>query len=138
MRHVVSALFCATVLLAALPASAATVEVRVANVAGDKGKINIAVCDRARYLKQCAYSASVPPQAGETVVKLTDIPPGTWAVLAYQDENGNSVLDRNFLGIPKENYGFSRDAAGRFGPPGFDDAAIEVREGTTVAPIRLH
>ena len=56
----------------------------------------------------------------------------------HQDENGNTQLDRNFLGIPTENYGFSRDAAGRFGPPGFDEAAIEVREGTTVAPIKLH
>ncbi|MGI4842696.1 MAG: DUF2141 domain-containing protein [Janthinobacterium lividum] len=135
MRHLL--LSCA-MLLAALPASAATVEVRVSNVAAGKGKINVAVCDRERFLKQCAHHASVPAQAGETVIGFKDIPPGTWAVLAYQDENGNNQLDRNFLGIPTENYGFSRDAAGRFGPPGFDDAAIEVREGTTVAPIKLH
>ena len=135
MRHLL--LSCA-LLLAALPASAATVEVRVTNVAGGKGKVNVAVCDRERFLKQCPYSASVPPVAGETVVAIRDIPPGTWAVLAYQDENGNSQLDRNFLGIPTENYGFSRDAVGRFGPPEFDAAAIEVREGTTVAPIKLH
>ncbi|MFN3790691.1 DUF2141 domain-containing protein [Massilia sp.] len=134
MRHLL--LSCA--LLLALPASAATVEVRVSNVAGGKGKVNVAVCDRERFLKQCAYSASVPARAGETVVSLKDIPPGTWAVLAYQDENENNQLDRNFIGIPKENYGFSRDAASRFGPPGFDDAAIEVRDGTTVAPIKLH
>lgn len=138
MRHLLPSLLSCALLLAALPASAATVEVRVAGVAGGKGKVNVAVCDRERFLKQCAYSASVPAVAGETVVAFRDIPPGTWAVLAYQDENGNSQLDRNFLGIPTENYGFSRDAAGRFGPPGFDDAAIDVREGTTVAPIKLH
>lgn len=135
MRHL---LLSCVLLLAALPASAATVEVRVSGVAGGKGKVNVAVCDRERFLKQCAYSASVPAQAGETVVALRDIPAGTWAVLAYQDENENGQLDRNIIGIPKENYGFSRDAAGRFGPPGFEDAAIEVREGTTVAPIKLH
>lgn len=137
MRYLLPALLsCA--LLAALPSSAATVEVRVTNVAGAKGKVNVAVCDRERFLKQCAYSASVPARAGETVVALRDIPPGTWAVLAYQDENENSQLDRNFIGIPKENYGFSRDAASRFGPPGFDDAAIEVGDGTTVTRIQLH
>ena len=121
-----------------MPASAATVEVRVTNVAGGKGKVNVAVCDRARFLKQCTYHASVPARAGETVVALRDIPAGTWAVLAYQDENENGELDRNFIGIPNENYGFSRDAASKFGPPGFDDAAIEVRDGTTVAPVKLH
>jgi uncharacterized protein (DUF2141 family) len=124
--------------LTILPASAATVEVRVTGVAGGKGKLNVAVCDRERFLKQCAYHASVAAREGETVLTLRDIPAGTWAVLAYQDENENSRLDRNFIGIPKENYGFSRDAAGRFGPPGFDDAAIEVKDGTTVAPIKLH
>lgn len=125
-------------LLLACQAGAATVEVRVSGVKGAKGKINVAVCDRERFLKQCAYSASAPAQAGETVLKVNDVPPGTWAVLAYHDENENRELDRNFIGIPKEDYGFSRDAAGRFGPPAFEDAAIEVREGTTVAPIKLH
>jgi uncharacterized protein (DUF2141 family) len=142
MRHLFTALPAAVLsgalLLAAAPASSATVEVRVSNVAGGKGKVNVAVCDRERFLKQCAYSASAPAQAGVTVVSIKDIPAGTWAVLAYQDENENNELDRNFIGIPKENYGFSRDAASRFGPPGFEDAAIEVREGSTVAPIRLH
>ena len=138
MRFFPTALLACALLPAALPASSATVEVRVTNVAGGKGKVNVAVCYRERFLKQCAYSASVPAREGETVVALRDIPPGTWAVLAYQDENENSQLDRNFIGIPKENYGFSRDAASRFGPPSFDDAAIEVREDKVVAPIRLH
>ncbi|MFC0252791.1 DUF2141 domain-containing protein [Massilia consociata] len=138
MRIESTLLLACALLLAAVPATGATVEVRVSGVAGGKGKVNVAVCDRERFLKQCAYSASVPAQAGETVVSLKDIPPGTWAVLAYQDENDNGQLDRNFIGIPKEKYGFSRDAASRFGPPSFDAAAIEVGEGTTVAPIKLH
>lgn len=117
--------------------AAATVDVRVSNVTA-RGKVNVAVCDRERFLKQCAYSASVPAQAGETVVTLKDVPPGTWAVLAYQDENENKELDRNFIGIPKENYGFSRNPVSRFGPPKFDDAAIELREGPNTAAIKLH
>lgn len=137
MRLEFTTLLCGMLLLAAIPASGATVEVRVSGVSAGKGKVNVAVCDRERFLKQCAYSTSVPAQAAEVVVSLKDIPPGTWAVLAYQDENENGELDRNFIGMPRENYGFSRNAAGRFGPPGFDDAAIEVREGSTAAAIRL-
>ena len=137
MRLEFTALLCCTLLLAAVPASSATVEVRVSGVAAGKGKVNVAVCDRERFLKQCAFSASVPAQGQEVVVSLKDIPPGTWAVLAYQDENDNGELDRNFIGIPRENYGFSRNAAGRFGPPGFEDAAIEVRDPTTAAAVRL-
>lgn len=123
-------------LLGALNASAATVEVRVAGVSA-KGKVNVAICDKARFLKQCAYSASAPAQAGETTVVVRDLPPGTWAVLAYQDENGNDQLDRNLIGIPQERYGFSRDARGRFGPPDFEDAAIEVGDAPATASLRL-
>ena len=125
-------------LSAASVSSAATIEVRVSNVAGGKGTINVAACDKERFLKQCAYSASAPAQAGETVVLIEGVPPGTWAVLAYQDENGNKELDRNVIGIPKENYGFSRDAKGTFGPPSFEATAIQVDGERAVAAIRLH
>jgi uncharacterized protein (DUF2141 family) len=117
-------------------ASAATVEVKVAGVTA-KGKVNVAVCDKERFLKQCAYSASAPAQAGETTVLVKGVPPGTWAVVAYQDENTNGELDTNLLGIPKEAYGFSRDARSKFGPPGFDDAAIEVGEAPATVNVRL-
>jgi uncharacterized protein (DUF2141 family) len=99
--------------------------------------VNVAVCDRERFLKQCAWSASAPAQAGETTVAVKGVPAGTWAVLAWQDENGNNELDRNLIGIPKEPYGFSRDARGKFGPPSFEDAAIEVGAGSATANLRL-
>ena len=114
-------------------ACAATVEVRVSGVTA-KGNVAVAVCDKARFLKQCAYSATAPAQAGETTLMVKDVPAGTWAVLAYQDENGNGELDRNLIGIPKEPYGFSRDARSKFGPPGFEDAAFEVGEGSAATP----
>jgi uncharacterized protein (DUF2141 family) len=123
-------------LLCALNASAATLEVRVSGVSA-KGKVNVAVCDRERFLKQCAWSASAPAQAGGTTVVVKGVPAGTWAVLAWQDENGNNELDRNLIGIPKEPYGFSRDARGKFGPPSFEDAAIEVGAGSATANLRL-
>jgi uncharacterized protein (DUF2141 family) len=126
------------VLAAAAGAAAATVEVHVTAVAGGKGKINVAVCDRERFLKQCVYTASAPAKDGENVIAVPGVPKGSWAVLVYQDENGNGELDRNFIGIPKENYGFSRNAAGKFGPPSFEDVAIEVADEPTVAKVRLH
>ena len=46
------------------------------------------------------------------------------AVSLYHDENRNQVLDRNSIGIPKEAVGISRDAMGRFGPRGFDEATF--------------
>ncbi|MEH6435402.1 DUF2141 domain-containing protein [Massilia sp. DD77] len=130
-------LLAAVLLLPAAASVAATLEVRVSNVAAGKGTVNVAVCDKERFLKQCLYSASAPASAAETIVRIEGVPPGTWAVLAYQDVNENKELDRNVLGIPKENYGFSRDARGSFGPPGFEAAAIQVNGDMATAAIKL-
>lgn len=136
MNQLYRTILSGVLLLGAVAAQAGTVEVRVAG-ATPKGAVKVAVCDKERFLKQCAYSASAPAQAGETTVLVKDIPAGTWAVLAYQDENGNGELDRNLIGIPKEPYGFSRDARSKFGPPGFEDAAFEVGEAQTTTNVRL-
>ena len=48
----------------------------------------------------------------------------------YHDVNSNKKLDKNFIGIPKEPYGFSNNQAGRFGPPNFEDSKIELKENT--------
>jgi len=136
-RHLiglVTVLACAGI---SLGASAASIEVKVQGVTGGKGKVLVAVCDKATFLKECVYSASAPAMQGETTVTVRDVPAGTWAVLSYQDANDNGKLDRNVLGIPKENYGFSRDARGRFGPPSFEDAAFVLQEEHIVSTVVL-
>lgn len=136
-----SALAALSLALTLSAAHAATIEIHVSGVDAGKGKISVAVCDAAHFLKQCVYSASVPAKTSEQSIPITGVPPGTYAVMAYQDENENGELDRYFFGPPKENYGFSRDARGKFGPPSFDDAAIQVKDdasGPTVAAVRLH
>ena len=131
-----------TTLLLALSCGAAsalagTVEIHVSGVTAGKGKVNVALCDKENFLKQCSLNSSAPADNAEVVVTMKDVPDGNWAVLAYQDVNENDELDRNKLGIPKERYGFSREARGKFGPPKFDQAALEVQGERTVAPVKL-
>lgn len=136
-RSVSRPLLFSALLAACAGASAANIEVRVTGVVAGKGKVAVAVCDKDTFLKDCKYSAKAPAKDGENVITVKDVPAGTWAVLSYQDENDNGELDRNIVGIPKENYGFSRDARGRFGPPSFEDAAITVNGETASAAVKL-
>jgi len=48
----------------------------------------------------------------------------------YQDRNNNKKSDKNFLGIPKEKYGFSGRRV--FGKPSFNDAKIVLKLKTTI------
>ena len=118
-------------------ASAATVQVKIDGVTSDKGVVQVAVCDEANYRKDCTLTATVPARTGFVMVEVPNVPAGTWAVLAYHDENSNKKLDANFVGMPKEGYGFSNGAKATFGPPSFKDAAIPVGEGKVTAVVTL-
>ncbi len=108
---------------------AAKLEVVVANVRSGKGHVRVAACSADTFLKDfCQWNGEVRAAPGEVMVTL-EVPPGVWAVQAYQDEDGSGKVTRNFFGIPTEGLGFSNDAPFRFGPPKFADAAFRLEPG---------
>jgi len=66
-----------------------------------------------------------------------DLPPGDYAVAAIHDENSNARLDRNFLGIPKEGFGFANNPHISFGPAPFHAALVHVACPVTEIVIHL-
>ncbi|MEL7687188.1 DUF2141 domain-containing protein [Citromicrobium bathyomarinum] len=71
-----------------------------------------------------AQRRMVRANARVTIV-FNDVPPGEYAISLLHDENGNGKAD-TVLFLPKEGFGFSRDAKARFGPPKFSAAAFTV------------
>lgn len=61
-----------------------------------------------------------------TRVIFNDLPTGKYAIAAYHDKNNNKKLDKNQLGIPQENYGFSNNARRMFSAPSFEEACFIV------------
>ena len=69
-------------------------------------------------------------------IKL-DVPFGSYVVSGFQDFDGNGVISGNFLGIPKEPFGFSNDAKGKFGPPKWQDAVFVFNKSNQKITLRL-
>ena len=65
-----------------------------------------------------------------------DIPCGEYAFKFYHDANMNQTLDKNFLGIPKEEYGFS-NCKGCTLPPSFEKAKFLFNKERPVITIEL-
>ncbi|MGI9201267.1 MAG: DUF2141 domain-containing protein, partial [Woeseiaceae bacterium] len=65
---------------------------------------------------------------GDAEYILDGVPTGTVALLVYFDPNENGVLDKNFIGIPKEPIGLSNGYRPK-GPPSFERAAFSVKSG---------
>ena len=62
---------------------------------------------------------------------------GDYAICLFLVENNNGKLDTNFLGIPKERFGFSRNPRIIAGPPSYQDCEIQVSSERKSFDIRL-
>ena len=67
-----------------------------------------------------------------------NIPIGSYAVAVMHDVNDDGKCNRNFLGIPKEGFGFSTNRKPILKEPSFDQVKIEVEEDTTIEIRLLH
>jgi uncharacterized protein (DUF2141 family) len=59
-------------------------------------------------------------------ITFKNLPPKTYAVAVFLDQNEDSKLNRNVLGIPTEKFGFSSNPIIKSGPPKFSESAILV------------
>ena len=130
--------------LAAVAAHAAaplaTLTIKVEKVSPRGGDIRVALYDRDNYPLNNAdpvTDAVVPAHPGETIVTLTPVKPGIYAVKLFQDFNRNGEFDLNWIGYPLEKYGFSNDATPTLSEPPFDATKFELRPGANTITIHL-
>ncbi|MEI6640816.1 MAG: DUF2141 domain-containing protein [Novosphingobium sp.] len=65
------------------------------------------------------------PAVNRETVQFRDVPQGRYAIALFHDENGNGRMDKMMM-LPREGFGFSRDAPLQFGPPRFGAASFQV------------
>ena len=115
--------------------NAALLEVEVDNIL-EEGILHLAIYDSKETFE--ADKGDKPgPQEGivEGVIKFVktgissekfELPNGIYAIGIYVDSNENNILDTNFFGMPKEQFGFSNNVFDRFGPPSFESASFQL------------
>ena len=80
---------------------------------------------------------SVPANGRVVTATFENVNPGTCAVKVFHDVNSDNELNTNWVGWPKEPYGFSNDAPVNMGSPPFKLAAIEVKDKDLTTRIVL-
>ncbi len=117
-----------------------SVRVEVTGLRSHKGVVRACMTTDPARFPNCqdgaAYTLSVPA-TGTPVLEFPAVRPGRYAISILHDENGNGRVERALGMIPKEGFGFSRDAPVRFGPPSFAQAAFTVGTEAVHHTIRM-
>jgi uncharacterized protein (DUF2141 family) len=114
--------------------------IRIENVLPSGGILRLGVYDQAGYPDDNSTPiafANVTAVSGETTVVLPNIPPGIYAIEAYQDVNSNNQMDTSWLGLPLEPFGFSRDAVPFLSKPSFDQVKFTLVDGENIQILHL-
>ncbi len=91
-----------------------------------------------RQTNQAVRTLRLPVSSGTASFSFDNLPPGSYALAVYHDENSNGKLDKNFFGLPTERYGFSNNARSMmFFPPSFGAARFVVAGAGTGTAIVL-
>jgi len=117
-------------LLPAVSIGAQTVEVTVTGIKSEKGQIAIGVfLDEESFRREQAYLEIQFPKKdirdGVMTVSFS-LEPGIYGLSLLDDVNSNRKMEYNFLGIPKEGFGFSDYYHTGIARPKFDDFRFTV------------
>lgn len=117
------------------------VTVTVSEIRSTKGVVRACMTTDPKKFPRCrgvpgAHSAVVPAK-GAVTLTFTGVQPGNYAIALLHDENENGKADRAMGMMPKEGFGFSRDAKVRMGPPKFGEAVFAVGSEPVSQAIRM-
>lgn len=100
--------------------------VKVSNVKEIKGYMMIAVYDSAeKFLsKELVIGARVGVDEEVITHQFENLPYGNYAISVYHDVDSDGELATNFMGLPKEPYGFSNEGVNMLGVPSFKRAVF--------------
>ncbi len=67
-------------------------------------------------------------QSKSCELTIPNLDTGTWAVSVFHDSNENGEVDTNFMGIPKEGIGVSKNVIPAMRAPRFDECQFQLTE----------
>jgi uncharacterized protein (DUF2141 family) len=118
--------------------STATVTLKIVGVKNNVGSVRAALFNNEKdFLKNAMYGEIVNANSDTVVIVFHAIPYGDYGISIMHDENKNGTLDTNFVGIPKEGFGFGNDSLGAFGPPSFEKANVSIYAKEVIHTMRM-
>lgn len=114
-----------------------SISVDIKNLRNDFGRVKIHLFNNDDGFptkgKKAYITRFLPISQLKASCEFANLPQGSYAIAYFHDENENSLLDTNWIGLPSEGFGFSNDAFNLLSLPSFNDAKIELRENIQIS-----
>lgn len=120
-------------LLAKSAGAQATITVQVDRFKNNKGVCIVCLYDNARAFQgkgQPLRLLKVPITDKSVRAVFEDVPAGSYAISVIHDANNNNRFDTNFMGIPTEGYGASKNKLPFAAAPRFEENLFAVDSAT--------
>lgn len=105
-------------------------------VNSDEGSILAGLDDEAHFMQKGLQSQEGIIKDGKATLTFTNVVPGEYAIVLFQDKNSNKQMDFEANGMPLEPYGVSNNVMS-YGPPLWSDAKFEVGNDPIEMEIKL-
>lgn len=120
----------------------AKVQAVISNIENNKGVCRVCIFNNATSFNgeggQPVQCVTAPVASRQSKAEFNNLQPGRYAIFVFHDANSNNRMDKNFVGVPKEGYGASRNKLPFAAAPNFNNNAFNISAGTTTTVnIRL-
>lgn len=105
-----------------------TLTIEIDGLRNNNGQILVELCDEKEIKIKGVTQAIIDKKC---ILVIENLKAGKYAFRYFHDENKNEKMDVNWIGMPKEGYGFS-NIKGAFLPPPFEKTIFEIRENNTL------
>ncbi|WP_084165811.1 DUF2141 domain-containing protein [Dyadobacter crusticola] len=122
-------------------ANAQNTEITITGIKTSKGQIVLKIFtdeksfDQEKPVKTLTFDKQ--KLKDNTLVVKCDLAPGIQGISLVDDENKNGEIDKNFVGIPKEGFGFSNFFMEKMKKPTFQDFKTEIKKADNKISIKV-
>lgn len=112
-----------------------SLEIVVTNIDALKGQIVVGIFNNENSFLEIGEEFKTVVTKIDSItekIKINSLQAGKYAISLYHDENSDKVCNLNFMGIPKEGYGFSNNYEPTFFKPNFKDCEINLQNDKTI------
>lgn len=115
-----------------------TIDLTITNIKSTNGEIVLGIYkDQKSFDKEEAAVVKYFPKGsnvnGNTLRVKFNLDPGVWGVTLLDDENSDHKMNYNWIGWPKEGFGFSNNYHTGLTKPGFNSFKFTLAQGSTLS-----